>query len=845
MSTPDRKFDRFSSRRNNHSPYESPFRRARLNNYSEPDIDVSRIPSPSPKYGASPRRSFGQTRTLRGAYEATSRTGTTMTDDFARPAPPLRSAGGTPSPRVRRQRDVPESMRSPVSNVSSPPGELLDAYRQINDADNLVDLVEQDEYDFQQEQLRTDRRGPSPRHTMRETHSRASDHMDENLSFLDELTDDSLRAKLANHIRDEQRLKRVTAKESPVFSRAKVGIKAALSADSLQRREAQQLEETDDGMDPSLNLPRSWGSARRNRRDWMSTLKRRNVDAPVEEPSRDEPVVPGWEPEMDFTARSLQVSDSPPMRRPAETRMEPERVTERRSPRLTSEGTPKSISPEKRRSSQNGSPIPDSPVVIYKDSSNKPSMAKSDSQELLRKLARAESPPQNTPQTSTPDSKPVDKWMLAKTPVVTGAWVDTPMTERVTKPPEDTTDQIISPSKPERPGSKSEETPQRPKKQEQEKQQTTRNQEVEQKETRKQDQIQKQSEKKPVQREREEAKKPEEKKVKRKLELIKPRLPKSGLESVLEDAKSEGHSLVLGDDTINSLQDMLDQDSSFIKTEDDSSMEKQADSMTPEIGEDENAPFTAILERMDSRVGMLSKSLNETAQDLDGVLKGMEALMLKHNINLSRVQAVCQQQESKITGETRLGHFFRPDSPPRLWRRDAISNRIRTTRLGWLVFALLIWYWSESVMCSYYSHPFIAEKCDRNCLSPDAPRFPFVLPTMLWRWSHLSTVLTPVLTIFVAFLRLIAQLFGFWDGYSDDSPSSVQPWGLNRFGFGRDQGPPLRHIPVIIKTVPDGPRTQTMGAATGLQNPVQVNTNRNPVQHWDSDGLSMDNDEDL
>ncbi|KAL1875529.1 hypothetical protein Plec18167_005465 [Paecilomyces lecythidis] len=842
MSTPDRKFDRFSSRRNNHSPYESPFRRARLNNYSEPDIDVSRIPSPSSKYGASPRRSFGQTRTLRGAYEATSRTGTTMTDDFSRPAPPLRSAGGTPSPRARRQRDAVESVRSPVSDVSSPPGELLDAYRQINDADNLIDLVEQDEYDFQQEQLRTDRRRPSPRHTMRETHSRASDHMDENLSFLDELTDDSLRAKLANHIRDEQRLKRVTAKESPVFSRAKVGIKAALSADNLQRRETQQLEE-DDGMDPSLNLPRTWGSARRNRRDWMSTLKRRNVDTPAEEPSKDEPVVPGWEPEMDFTARSLQVSDSPPMRRPAETRIEPERVTERRSPRLTSEGTLKSISPEKRRPSQNGSPVADSPVVIYKDSSNKPPMAKNDSRELLRKLARAESPPQNTPQTSTPDSKPVDKWVLAKTPVVTGAWVDTPMTERVVKPPEDATDEIVSPSKPEKPESKSEENPQRHEKQQQEKQQTTKNQESEKKEIRKQEPVQKQSEKKPVQ--REDTKKPEEKKVKRKLELIKPRLPKSALESVLEDAKSEGHSLVLGDDTLNSLQDMLDQDSSFIKTEDDSATDNGANPTTSDIGENANASFATLLDRMESKIGSLGRSLNETAQDLDGLVKGIENIMLKHNIIPSSMQAARQQHGSRVTGEPRLGNFYLPDSPPRLWRRDAISNRIRTTRLGWLIFALLIWYWSESVMCSYYSHPFVAEKCDRNCLSPDAPRFPFVLPTMLWRWSHLSTVLTPVLTIFLAFLRFIAQLFGFWDGYLDDSPSSVQPWGLNRFGFRCAQGPPLRDIPVIIKSVPDGQRTQGTGAAAGLPSQVQLNTNRNPVQHWDSDGLSMDNDEDL
>ncbi|KAJ9271797.1 hypothetical protein DTO212C5_2222 [Paecilomyces variotii] len=811
MSTPDRKFDRFSSRRNNHLPYESPFRRARLNNHSAPDIDVSRIPSPSAKYGASPRRSFGQTRTLRGAYEAASRTGTTMADDSSRPIiPPIRSAGRTPSPQTRRQRNASGSARSPVSDVSSPPGELLDAYRQINDADNLVDLVEQDEYDFQQDQLRTDRmRHPSPRHTMRDTHRRASDHMDEDLSFLDELTDDSLRANLANHIRDEQRLKRVTAKESPVFSRAKVGIKAALSADNLQRRETQQSEEVDDGMDPSLNLPRSWGNGRRSHRDWLSTLKRRNGNESMEEPPKDEPVVPGWEPEIDFTARSLQVSDSPPMRRPAETRMGTEKVMGRRSPRSASEDTPKNISPEKGRPSQSGSPIPNSPVVIYKDSSNKPAMAKNDSQELLRKLARAESPPQNTPQTRTPESKPVDKWMLAKTPVVTGAWVDTPMTERVAKPPQDVTEEILSPSNTERKSNtKSEDTPQAPEQRPPQKQETKKY-ESEKQETKKQEPAKNEPQKRPAQ--EEEPKKPEEKKVKRKLELIKPRLPKSALESVLEHAKSEDHSLMLGDDTIDSLQNMLDQDSSFIKTEDDSATDDQVDPTVSEY-DDPSLPGEPVvfLDNMSTKLRSMGKNIHEARQGL-------------HNLG--------SDLEGYLSGRKAA------------YRQDGISHRIY--RLRWFILAAIFWYWTENVMCSYYCHPFVADTCDRNCLAPDAPRFPFVLPTMLWRWSHLSTVLTPVLTLLVAFFRLIAQLFGFWDGYLDDSPSSVQPWGMSKFGFGHGQGPPLRNIPVVIKGTPDGQHTQSIRAATGLPSQIQVPTNRDPTQYWDNDGLSMDNDEDL
>ena len=49
---------------------------------------------------------------------------------------------------------------------------------------------------------------------------------------------------------------------------------------------------------------------------------------------------------------------------------------------------------------------------------------------------------------------------------------------------------------------------------------------------------------------------------------------------------------------------------------------------------------------------------------------------------------------------------------------------------------------------------------------------PYVVPTMLWRWSHLSIVLTPVWTIIIALVRFTAQLLGLWDGFVD-----VPLWG--------------------------------------------------------------------
>lgn len=106
----------------------------------------------------------------------------------------------------------------------------------------------------------------------------------------------------------------------------------------------------------------------------------------------------------------------------------------------------------------------------------------------------------------------------------------------------------------------------------------------------------------------------------------------------------------------------------------------------------------------------------------------------------------------------------------------------------------MVWLFSESTMCDYYCQPDYAMVCTDNCLQPDAPEFPFVIPTMLWRWSHLSSLLAPVITIVVAFVKLLAQLIGIWDGYVDDTPGA-----LNLAGQIKIHGSPVG-VPVAAAT---------------------------------------------
>lgn len=103
-------------------------------------------------------------------------------------------------------------------------------------------------------------------------------------------------------------------------------------------------------------------------------------------------------------------------------------------------------------------------------------------------------------------------------------------------------------------------------------------------------------------------------------------------------------------------------------------------------------------------------------------------------------------------------------------RKDQGQLLPRPTWLGWLTITVWGWYFLECTMCEIYGHPLYAERYVWPA-QPE-PEFPFVLPTMLWRWSHLDT-LAPGLfgtlcRLVVAIYRVIGMSLGLIDGYVDD-----------------------------------------------------------------------------
>src|SRR5215471_11148023 len=238
-----------------------------------PKIDqlnyYSRIPTLSPKNGAKRRITFNKTRTLKGAFQATA-------GGSGRPAGTEDGLRTPPRYSVGKERRKP-SLTSPISEASSPPGELLETYRRINAADNLVDLVVQDEYDLPSEQARVDRirrqSPPSPTHRQRNYENVddgggdgngdvAGDTFCSDVSFPQDMTDESLN-KFASHKMDEQRLKHATEKVSPILSKAKVALREELSFENLQRWSEEEESMDKEIVEPSFNIPKSWGARRK------------------------------------------------------------------------------------------------------------------------------------------------------------------------------------------------------------------------------------------------------------------------------------------------------------------------------------------------------------------------------------------------------------------------------------------------------------------------------------------------------------------------------------------------------------------------------------------------------
>lgn len=715
----------------------------------------------------------------------------------------------TPSPQQKRQSNNAFSSYQ----VSPPPYELQDAYNQIQEGEWLSDYVRDEDAERQRNaQLPAGRSrqtsGQLPRTHIGRALANEPSYSDAGFG---NIFGEHKKQNDRNYAKDEQRLRRATGQHSPVFSKAQVG-RDSSRTDNWRRRQETMTEidgvSEDEGRlgpsGPSPNLPSGWGHRAGHRQEWE-----RKVTPPSMPEQQDDKNSPNRRSELITSAFGKPKLASP--RSPARGILPARSALEERpgTANLNNQGTRQGLGIKETGLGNDlistGEAIPHSPITIYKNSSfTRPSPSKRDSKDLLRSLSRSEHQKADSIQTPEP-VKSFERKIYDKTPRVTGAWIDTPVTQRATEKidlPEDLTKDIVLPrtkkdSKDTSPAveSKEEAVP------------TTK-------------------EPKTVQDAQAEPLPSAQPPKTSRPQLPRPHLPKSALETVIEDASS-GKDLDLGDDTIESLQAIMDGPSE-VKSEDTEDDDDEAYRQTVFAHFEEAAskgPHDVNFESLNAKLTSLTKHINDVKKGLDGLERHVKQDVAISSQPNSPIKATTPthfhaDETCKACGPSHDGRVYTAVRLPRLLERSPRSQRLRPTKLLWAIVITLGWWMIECMMSDHFSHHEISEPCEGYCLQPNAPVYPWVTVTMMWRWSHLSAIWTPILTICIAFYRLVTQVLGFSDGYVDDMAELNNIMGEIRIN-GTPVAFPWLSSPTAANLELQTPPLPQVKEAPQVQQPVQ------------------------
>ncbi|THX59185.1 hypothetical protein D6D06_02253 [Aureobasidium pullulans] len=578
--------------------------------------------------------------------------------------------------------------------------------------------------------------------------------------------------------------------------------------------------------DPPLNPPRAWGRKGRPNHSWMRSIHDEgpsnihsspNIDwadaanASLHSPPHVSPAqrrahvvskqaiveqqdsyIDQWDPDQDFSAASLLVS-TPGV--PSRSRLTIDQIREREihtyESRVTSstrrqahqQSTNETISLSQRdrytapssaqglrRSVSNKENITQEPRhsarSLYKtveasasmpSITPRPAQRKTDSLALLKRLSRtpSASPSPTSAQNPAPPlvtpSRPAERQLPAKTPVVMGAWVDTPQTARqssastITQTKRQTSDSLqpIAESSHQR-------------------------------------------------------------------TISEPNLPASALDAVLKDIRDgkrrEEDDPTLGDSTIASLEEVMAPsadntmrldlpDVPSAQPESSKSAEKQNTTHT----DNEKRPQEQEKEAVDTApTSQQDRDLRQRWFALEGLKKRMGGTsakaepkpQAKHNTALDEAIASAStgskprmnnvQNIHQHTTGTQCAQCGRPTSVLRAawneywgwyFRRDARAPLgFRLTWLGLLCTTFWTWLLTEWILSSIVSPPRYATRMRGYGVDPHAPRFPYVLPTLVSR--PLMPILSPLVSSTVWLWKIVLgqQKYKYY-------PASPGAWG--------------------------------------------------------------------
>ncbi|KAF2133535.1 hypothetical protein P153DRAFT_381964 [Dothidotthia symphoricarpi CBS 119687] len=353
--------------------------------------------------------------------------------------------------------------------------------------------------------------------------------------------------------------------------------------------------------------------------------------------------------------------------------------------------------------------------------------------------------PENTPQSApetpaeepdpTPTPAPVERSILnPKTPIVTGAWVDTPGPRtalRTTNPP----------------------------------QTRSRSQSPPQTSPRKSKSPTKRSASLPGI---------------TPLEPKRPHLPSSALDALIQSARHD--SADYGDSTINSLQDLMCPGDEV--DEDTLQGLKLPTEIPKNEAERQRQQELTHLHRMNERLRAARTSIRDASRGmkrLDDQVEGAEEGDMGRKVGVVHAECPCAADNAHMS-VWRSCRSWVWDERLKVSRKGTQWRRIGgLTGLGLLLMMAALWWVGEEIACEIHCHPQFATSSPYPfSVNMHAPRYPFVLPTLFYRalvrpwWLPLSALLSP----FAAQLSLAHGM-----GHVQDSPHAhalthTRAWAL-------------------------------------------------------------------
>ncbi|KAI9775630.1 MAG: hypothetical protein M1835_005739 [Candelina submexicana] len=250
-----------------------------------------------------------------------------------------------------------------------------------------------------------------------------------------------------------------------------------------------------------------------------------------------------------------------------------------------------------------------------------------------------------------------------------------------------------------------------------------------------------------------------------------------------DDERDENHDgkvndeEALGESTIDSLEDLIANDTSFSSLLDFN--DKDLESITPRgkggqtlsTPERERKLEMLAYERMNQRLKALRLSIRDAKRGIEG---------LEHKVEDAPAEIWPCPTCGCSSGGQRLLQRQRSS-----WRRHIPSlytwsdrGWLRPTWLGWLLFAVGAWCISEYTLCEIYCQPRYAYWMEGYGVNIHAPRMPWVTATMIWR--PLSWFLLPIWKV----LTWVT-----WQVYGQDAQQAqAKTGGSMSKGAGRDAG---------------------------------------------------------